>query len=1276
MRILLFLLWLLLPVAAFAQSAEEDRGFLQALIEDNLSSAGREVRIEGFRGALSSRATVERLTIADDQGVWLTLNRVVLDWSRSALLTGRLSVSELSAAEILLERLPVADDGIDVPSPEARDFALPDLPVAVEIGRIAANRLVLGAPVLGTAVEATLEASGSLAGGSGQAQLLARRTDGPQGELRMTTSFSNTSRQLALDLALTEAANGIAATLLDLPGNPPLELTVQGTGPLSDYTADIRLVTDGEERLAGRVTLQGDAAQGRQFAAVLGGNVAPLFLPDYAEFFGPDVQLDVAGTRASDGRLDLSRLNLATQALRLEGNLVLAADGLPERIALAGQIASADGTPVLLPLSGPETRVGRADLNVSFDATQGEAWTARLQVAGLDRPDFSAGAVALDGSGRIARAEGGTATVSGSFDYAADQLQPADPDLSAALGPRIAGTADFSWIEGADGFRLPRVTLEGDDFGLSADLTLEGLTSGLAISGEANLRFEDLARFSGLAGRPLEGRGTGTATGSYAALTGAIDAEATVTGTDLALGQAELDNLLRGTSQVEISLLRNTEGTRLRALRIEAQSLTATASGTLATAGSDISANVALADLAVLGPAYGGRMEAEARFTGTPEAGEIVATATGQDLRMGQPQVDALLEGTSRIDVAGRLDEGALVLDRATVNARTLDLSAAGRLAAEGSDVTADLDFSDLSVLGSEYGGALAATARFSGTPENATITADARGTNLRVGQPTADTLLRGQSTLAAQVRLVDGAIRVDRADLRNPQLTVEAQGSAAGDDRTLTLDARLSNLALLVPQFPGPLTVTGTARSTGGGYQIDMRAQGPGQINLRAQGTAAEDGSTLDLAITGSAEAALANPFIEPRNVAGPIRFDLRVNGQPALSSVSGRVSLAGGRFADTDLGLIIEGLQATADLSNGRATVDLQGSPAAGGRLAVSGAIGLEAPFTSDLAINISRAVLRDPELYETTASGRVTIRGPLAGGAQIAGRIDLEETELRIPSTGFGGANGLPNLQHRNEPAAVRTTRARAGLIDSGRGAAGGRSAVPFGLNLLISSPDRIFIRGRGLDAELGGEVLLAGTTDNVVPSGAFNLIRGRLDILGKRLVLSEAQLLLEGDFVPFIRVVASSQNDGITTSVVIEGRADEPEVSFTSSPELPEEEVISRLLFGRGLDTISPLQAAQLASAVATLAGRGGEGVIGRLRQGFGLDDLDVATDADGGTSVRAGKYISENVYTQVEVDQQGQSQINLNLDITSSIKLRGSVGTEGDTSLGIFIERDY
>jgi translocation and assembly module TamB len=102
----------------------------------------------------------------------------------------------------------------------------------------------------------------------------------------------------------------------------------------------------------------------------------------------------------------------------------------------------------------------------------------------------------------------------------------------------------------------------------------------------------------------------------------------------------------------------------------------------------------------------------------------------------------------------------------------------------------------------------------------------------------------------------------------------------------------------------------------------------------------------------------------------------------------------------------------------------------------------------------------------------------------------------------------------------------------------------------------------------------------------------------------------------------------------------------------------------------------LQAAQLAGAVATLAGRGGIGIVGRLREGFGLDDLDVQTGADGGASVRAGKYLSENLYSQVEVDDRGQSQINLNLDLSDSVTVRGRTGTTGETGLGIFFERDY
>jgi translocation and assembly module TamB len=194
--------------------------------------------------------------------------------------------------------------------------------------------------------------------------------------------------------------------------------------------------------------------------------------------------------------------------------------------------------------------------------------------------------------------------------------------------------------------------------------------------------------------------------------------------------------------------------------------------------------------------------------------------------------------------------------------------------------------------------------------------------------------------------------------------------------------------------------------------------------------------------------------------------------------------------------------------------------------------------------------------------------------------------------------------------------------------------------------------------------------------VIPSGGIDLIRGRLDILGRRLDLTEASIRLEGSLDPQLRVVATNSSDGITSSVILDGRVSEPVITFASSPPLPEEEVLAHLLFGRQLNSLSPLQAAQLANAVATLAGRGGDGIIGKLRRNFGLDDFDLISDAKGGTSLRLGRYVSEDIYTEVIVGTEGTSQLNLNLDISPGVTVRGSADSDGDTGIGIFVEKDY
>lgn len=1270
------LVLLCLPLMAFAQ---DDRDTLTAFLEDNLSTEGRTITVTGFRGAFSSRAEVDQLTIADGEGIWLTINDMVLDWNRLALVRGEVSINALTAAEMIIARAPVPVEG-SAPAPEAGGFALPELPVSIAVGKLSAARIVMGAPVLGQEIIGALEASANLSGGEGQASLALTRTDdGPEGRIALQASYTNATRVLQIDLEAEEDSGGIASNLMGLPGTPSVLLAIKGTGPLEDFAANILLETDGAERLAGTVTLTGDGDGAQNFGAELGGDLAPLFLPDYAAFFGPDVKLSVQGQRSALGRLDLSALDVQTRALTLTGAAQIAADGLPQRVALVGRLGLASGEPLLLPISGEvKTRLNAADLRLNFDAAQGDGWSGAVVVTGLLRDDVTLGRAALSGSGRINRRNGlpGGAVLGGTFDFDLEGLGLADAALSEAIGQAVTGRAVLDWQPDGSGLRIGKLSVDGAGYGLQTSGRIGDLDSGFRLKGKVEARYDALSRLSALAGRPLSGSASFQASGEGSPLGGDFDGEARVSGVDIEIGQAELDRLLTGEAVIEVSAKRDASGTMIRQLDVAARQLIASLSGRVSSTDSALSGRVGFSDLSVMGPGYGGSLRAEARFEGAPTDGKLTLDGYTNALRIGQQQADALLAGQGRLAIALTLNGDRIEIARADVTNDQIIATASGHYAPLGSALAANVALPDLSPLGLGYRGGLRAELRANGTPEDGRLTLDGIGQNLAIGQAEADALLRGTSVVKAAVNIKNRRLEIEEAKITNPQVDASVSGTVTDQMRQVDLQARLSDMALLVPDFPGPLTVAGRAREDQNGYSVDLSGQGPGGIDAKVAGRIAPNFGSADLTMQGVAQAALGNAFLGNRAISGAAGFDLRLNGPLRLSSLNGRVTLSGGRFSDPSLPLGLQDMSVTGDLDGNQIRLNMEAASTTSGQVLVSGTVGVAAPNTADLQVGIRGLELTDPDLYQTRVDGAVTVQGPLTGGAMIAGAIDIGETELRVPSTGLGGGGTIDGLRHVNEPAPVRSTRARAGLIETEADGTGAAPARPFGLNLLIRAPSRIFLRGRGLDAELGGQITLRGTTDNVIPSGAFDLVRGRLDILGKRLDLTTAQLLMQGDLVPYVTIVASNESDGITTSVVIEGRADEPEVRFTSSPELPQEEVLARLLFGRGIDKISALQAAQLASAVATLAGKGGDGIVGNLRKGFGLDDLDLTTDAEGNTSVKAGKYISENVYTEIEVGQDGTSKINLNLDIRKGVTLRGSVGGDGAGGIGIFVEKDY
>ena len=1164
---LLALVLTTLPLPLAAQT--DDRGILTRFLEENLSGAGRVVTITGFAGALSSRATMDQITIADDDGIWITLRDITFDWDRSSLLQGELTVNALTAGEIILARPPRTTP--DLPSPEARGFLLPDLPVSVEIGRVAAERIVLGEAVLGQPVEASLEASLSLVEGAGAATIRLERTDiGPQGQLALDASYSNLDRILTIDLAAIEGQGGVATDLLNIPDKPSLDLEINGTGPIDDFTASISLAANGQSRIAGDVRLLTDADNRRSFRADITGDLAPLLLPQYTEFFGPEVRLLAEGARAPDGSFDLPTFRLTARALDVAGSLAVAADGVPERFALNGRLGLPDGSPVLLPLGGEtQTRVTSADLTLTYDAAQADGWTLQSTLNRLDSTGLSAETLRLSGTGRIYRVDG-DAMSDGTLQFDALGLAPADPNLGRALGERVTGDMAFSWRE-ADPLRVSRLRLAGTDYSLSASGIVGSLAKGVPLSGTAAVDARDISRFSGLAGRPLSGSLAGDLRGGGTLVGGAFDIDAGLRGNDVAVGMAEIDGLLRGLSQISLSARRDETGTLIRSLRINANTFLASAEGKIASDASTVTARFALSDLAALGPGFGGSATGSAVFTGTTEDGTLILKATTTDLRTGSAE---------------------------------------------------------------------------------------------------AARLLAGQTTLSVDLAARNGVLRIDGASLQNPRLQATAQGTP----EALDLEARLADVGILVDGFSGPVTLVGTAGAEAQTYRINLGITGPGGIDARVQGTVATNFSAADLALSGTAQAALANTLLGPRAISGPLRFNLSLDGPIARSSLSGDVTLSDARLSDPDLPFALTALNGTAALSGGTARLAFSGELSTGGSVSGSGSVSLASPFDSRLALTLGRVTLRDPRLYEARIEGAVTVTGPLAGGATIAGSLTLIEANLRIPSTGLGVFGSLPDLQHINEPADVRLTRARARLIASTGGAA--TPSLPYALDLVINAPNRIFVRGRGLEAEFGGALRLTGTSANVIPSGAFDLIRGRLDILGKRLDIASARLALQGSFDPYIDATASLAEDEVTVFVSLSGQASNPEVTFTSIPDLPEEEVLARLLFGQDISQISPFQALQLANAVATLAGRGGDGILGRLRQNFGLDEFDVQINDDGGVVARAGKYLSRNLYTEVQVGQDGTTEIHLNLDVTDKLTIRGSVSGDGQTGLGVFIEDDY
>ncbi|HZV58647.1 MAG TPA: translocation/assembly module TamB domain-containing protein, partial [Sphingobium sp.] len=240
---------------------------------------------------------------------------------------------------------------------------------------------------------------------------------------------------------------------------------------------------------------------------------------------------------------------------------------------------------------------------------------------------------------------------------------------------------------------------------------------------------------------------------------------------------------------------------------------------------------------------------------------------------------------------------------------------------------------------------------------------------------------------------------------------------------------------------------------------------------------------------------------------------------------------------------------------------------------------------------------------------------------------------------------------------------------------------RVSEPWRLDVRARAANGLHVEGLGMESEWSADLQIGGTVTSPAFRGTATLVQGSYDFAGKRFDLREGRLTFTGTTPvnPTLDIRAVSDVSGLNATIAVTGTSLRPIVAITSVPSMPQDELLSRLLFGTSITQLSAPEAIQLATAVAALQG-GGNGIdpINAIRRATGLSRLrilpaDATTGA--GTSIAAGKNIGR-LYVELITDGQGYSATRVEFQITHWLSLLSTVSTVGRQNVGARVSKDY
>jgi translocation and assembly module TamB len=1031
------------------------------------------------------------------------------------------------------------------------------------------------------------------------------------------------------------------------------QLSAVPTGDLDNRRT--RIAVDAHGQLAGLI-LPGNAAVVSRFAQGVGWSLAATVNRDARA-------VELTAFDLHGGGVDLSGAgHLAAAARGVVGDMHFtgAANGLRTGVAAADALLG--GTPTLtgairrdeaglvslddLALTGAGAKLTG---NARFDQSlRGVTATLSVEIPRLEplRPALGtglAGAVSarLKAEGPLDRLRlqaqiDGRQLAAGGASIDRVRLEGDVADLSQ---PKAAIDGSFR-ARGLDGRLLLTAAPIGDtglDVGnlklTAADSTISGnlrvAFGGGLVQGSLTEHLPDLSRWSGLAGRPLGGGLEVNA--KLAAVGGGQGLDLTVNGTRLAVGT--------GSARAEIGHL---------AVTARLANLWRSPSGMGRLALSMVHSNAldfttAAATFDSHGP---GRFSFQGNADGRPLsmalAGQVGLTTGAAELRLSR--------------LTGVLGSEHFALEQ------PLDFQHRGR----------DLAFSHLALrfgqgriagAGSVRSDELAFTLNASNLP----IAAVAR----LVGHPEMHGDLSLAATLDGSLRSPQGRFSLNAAGLslavsqeaRTPRLGLTVEGDWNG--RAVDLKGEVTGLHGDRMAFTGSLPMLLSPAP----IAISMPRQGRLAFSLQGSGDIARLADLL--------------PLGEDR-LKGQFAADLSVSGTVAAPSASGRLQLTNAGYENLASGAVLKDLSADLVGNGDRFRLEtLSANDGAGGSLKAQGSLalgGTEGPSAQlSAALANFRVAARDEG--SATASGTVSVTGPLAA-LKITAPLIIDRASVNLP-------NSLPpsvvvlkvtEVNGSKQPASQRQAAA---------------PTLPATLDIALRLSGPVLVQGHGLDSQWGGRLKITGTAAAPKVAGSLVANRGSYALLGKSFRLTRGTITFDGTsrIDPALDIVAEASAADITADVTIAGLASAPTVTLSSTPPLPRDEILARLLFGTGVRQMTAGQGLELAEAAAAFSG-GGPGMLDRLRGGLGLDWLRLGQGPAGAassilnpsvvtptttstTAVSAGKYIAPGVSVGVT---QGvsppTSKVTVEVDVGHHVTVDTEAGQNFGTGIGLNYNYDY